>query len=97
MKKQKLSKQELSKKNPKQKKINIQLAKKTYFKQFTSSEESKNFSPGEKLTGLNNRLNFLCILENGFYSDGYNYIEITPPDSFDISQTQEKGFTIFFG
>ena len=96
MKKQKLSKQELSKKNPKQKKINIQLAKKTYFKQFTSSEENKNFSPGEKLTGLNNRLNFLCILENGFYSDGYNYIEITPPDSFDISQTQEKGFTIFF-
>ena len=96
MKKQKLSKQELSQKNPKPKKINIQLAKKTYFKKFISSEENKNFSPGEKFTGLNNRLNFLGILEGGFYSDGYNYIEITPPDTFDISQTQEKGFTIFF-
>ena len=96
MKKQKLSKNEIIQKNPKQKKINIQLAKKTYFKQFTSSEENKNFSPGEKLTGLNNRLNFLGILEGGFYSDGYNYIEIVPPDTFDISQIQEKGFTIFF-
>ena len=96
MKNQKLSKQEISQKYPKPKKINIQLAKKTYFKKFISSEENKNFSPGEKFTGLNNRLNFLGILEGGFYSDGYNYIEITPPDTFDISQTQEKGFTIFF-
>ena len=96
MKKQKLNKQELSQKNQKQKKPNIQLAKKTYFKQFISSEENKNFSPGEKLTGLNNRFNFLGILEGGFYSDGYNYIEIISPDTFDISQTQEKGFTIFF-
>ena len=96
MKKQKLSKQEVTQKNPRQKKINIQLAKKTYFKQFTSSEENKNYSPGEKLTGLNNQQNFLGILEGGFYSDGNNYIEISSPDTFDISQIQEKGFTIFF-
>jgi hypothetical protein len=96
MKKQKLNNQESVQKNQKQKKPNIQLAKKTYFKQFISSEENKNFSPGEKLTGLNNRFNFLGILEGGFSSDGYNYIEITAPDNFDMSQTQEKGFTIFF-
>ena len=96
MNKQKLSKQEVTQKNPKQKKVNIQLAKKTFFKQFTSSEENKNYSPGEKLTGLNNQQNFLGILEGGFYSDGYNYIEIASPDVFDISQIQEKGFTIFF-
>jgi hypothetical protein len=96
MKKQKLNNQDNVQKNQKQKKPNIQLAKKTYFKQFISSEENKNFSPGEKLTGLNNRFNFLGILEGGFSSDGYNYIEITAPDNFDMSQTQEKGFTIFF-
>ena len=96
MKTQKLSKQEISQKNQKSKKLNIQLAKKTYFKQYTSSEENKNFSPGEKLTGLSNRFNFLAVLEGGFYSDGYNYIEISSPDTFDISQIQEKGFTIFF-
>ena len=96
MKNQKLTKKEISQKNQKQKKINIQLAKKTYFKQYTSSEENKNYSPGEKLTGLNNRFNFLGILEGGFYSDGNNYLEISSPDTFDMSQTQEKGFTIFF-
>ena len=46
--------------------------------------------------GLNNRFNFLGILEGGFYSDGYNYIEIACPSAFDISQVQEKGFTLFF-
>ena len=96
MKKQKLNMQEIATKKQKLKKPNIQLAKKTYFKQFTSSEENKNFAPGEKLTGLYNRFNFLGILEGGFSSDGYNYIEIASPDTFDISQTQEKGFTIFF-
>ena len=49
MKKQKLNNQDNVQKNQKQKKPNIQLAKKTYFKQFISSEENKNFSPGEKL------------------------------------------------
>ena len=96
MNKQKLANPEKTQKNQKQKKPNIQLAKKTYFKQFTSSEENKNYSPGEKLTGLYNRFNFLGILEGGFYSDGHNYIEIASPDTFDISQTEEKGFTIFF-
>ena len=48
MKKQKLNNQDNAQKNQKQKKPNIQLAKKTYFKQFISSEENKNFSPGEK-------------------------------------------------
>ena len=46
--------------------------------------------------GLNNRFNFLRILEGGFYSDGYNYIEIACPSAFDMSQLQEKGFTLFF-
>ena len=96
MKRQKQNIQEISQKNQKQKKPNIQLIKKTYFKQYTSSEENKNFTPGEKLTGLNNHFNFLGILEGGFSSDGYNYIEITVPDTFDMSQTQENGFTIFF-
>ena len=90
------TKKELTQNNTKPKKPNIQLAKKTYFKQFTSSEENRNFSPGQKLAGLKNRLNFLGILEGGFFSDGYNFIEICSPDDFDISQTQEKGFTIFF-
>ena len=96
MKTKKLMNQDLSKKNNKQKKQNIQLAKKTYFKQYMSSEENRNFSSGEKLTGLYNRFNFLGLLEGGFYSDGYNYIEISSPENFDMSQTQEKGFTIFF-
>ena len=86
----------LTQNNSKPKKPNIQLAKKTYFKQYTSSDENRNYTPGQKLVGLNNHLNFLGILEGGFYSDGHNYIEIYPPDNFDMSQTQEKGFTIFF-
>ena len=96
MKTKKLMNQDLSQKNYKQKKQNIQLAKKTYFKQYMSSEENRTFSQGEKLTGLYNRFNFLGLLEGGFYSDGYNYIEISSPENFDMSQTQEKGFTIFF-
>ena len=95
--KQKLSKQEISQKNPKPKKINIQLAKKTYFKKFISSEENKNFSPGEKFTGLNNRLNFLGILEGGFYSDGYNYIEITPLIPLISLKLKKKASQYFFG
>ena len=93
---QKLSKQEILQKNRFQKKTNIQVAKKTFFKQYISSEENRNFSSGDKLIGLNNRFNFLGILEGGFYSDGYNYIEITCPSAFDMSQVQERGFTLFF-
>ena len=93
MKRQKISKQES---NSRTKKPNIQVAKKTYFKQYISSDENKNYSPGEKLTALYNRFNFLGLLEGGFYSDGNNCIEISSPENFDMSQTQEKGFTIFF-
>ena len=93
---QKLTKQEILQKNKSQKKANIQVVKKTYFKQYISSEENRNYTPGEKLVGLNNRFNFLGILEGGFYSDGYNYIEVTCPPAFDMAQVQERGFTIFF-
>ena len=93
---QKLSKQEILQKNKFQKKTNIQVAKKTFFKQFISSEENRNYTSGDRLVGLNNRFNFLGILEGGFYSDGYNYIEITSPPAFDMSQVQERGFTLFF-
>jgi hypothetical protein len=96
MKAQKFSKQEITQKNIKPKKQNIQLAKKMFFKQYMSSEENRNFSPGQQITGLYNNLNFLGLLEGGFYSDGYNYIEIISPDTFDISQIQEKGFTLYF-
>ena len=93
---QKLSKQEILQKSRIQKKTNIQVAKKTFFKQYISSEENRNYSSGDKLVGLNNRFNFLGILEGGFYSDGFNYIEITCPPAFDMSQVQERGFTLFF-
>ena len=93
---QKLSKQEILQKNKIQKKTNIQVAKKTFFKQYISSEENRNYTSGDRLVGLNNRFNFLGILEGGFYSDGYNYIEITCPPAFDMSQVQERGFTLFF-
>ena len=93
---QKLSKQEILQKNKIQKKTNIQVVKKTFFKQYISSEENSNFTSGDKLVGLNNRFNFLGILEGGFYSDGYNYIEVACPPAFDISQIQERGFTLFF-
>ena len=93
---QKLSKQEILQKNKLQKKTNIQVVKKTFFKQYISSEENRNYTSGDKLVGLNNRFNFLGILEGGFYSDGYNYIEVTCPPAFDMSQVQERGFTLFF-
>ena len=93
---QKLSKEEILQRNKLQKKTNIKVAKKSFFKQYISSEENKNYTSGDKLMGLNNRFNFLGILEGGFYSDGYNYIEIACPSAFDISQVQEKGFTLFF-
>ena len=93
---QKLSKQEILQKNKSQKKTNIQVAKKTFFKQYISSEENRNYASGDRLVGLNNRFNFLGILEGGFYSDGYNYIEIACPPAFDMAQVQEKGFTLFF-
>ena len=93
---QKLSKQEILQKNKSQKKTNIQVAKKTFFKQYISSKENRNYASGDRLVGLNNRFNFLGILEGGFYSDGYNYIEITCPPAFDMAQVQEKGFTLFF-
>ena len=93
---QKLSKQEILQKNKIQKKTNIQVVKKTFFKQYISSEENRNYTSGDKLVGLNNRFNFLGILEGGFYSDGYNYIEVTCPPAFDMSQVQERGFTLFF-
>ena len=94
---QKLTKTEILQKNKLQKKkFNLQVAKKTFFKQYISSEENRNYTSGDKLVGLNNRFNFLGILEGGFYSDGYNYIEITCPPAFDMSQVQERGFTLFF-
>ena len=57
---QKLTKQEILQKNKLQKKTNIQVAKKTFFKQYISSEENRNYTSGDKLVGLNNRFNFLC-------------------------------------
>ena len=93
---QKLSKQEILQKNKLQKKTNIQVAKKTFFKQYISSEENRNYTSGDRLVGLNNRFNFLGILEGGFYSDGYKYIEVTCPPAFDMSQVQERGFSLFF-
>ena len=93
---QKLSKQEILQKNKLQKKTNIQVAKKTFFKQYISSEENRNYTSGDRLVGLNNRFNFLGILEGGFYSDGYKYIEVACPPAFDMSQVQERGFSLFF-
>ena len=93
---QKLTKQEILQKNKLPKKTNIQVAKKTFFKQYISSEENRNYTSGDRLVGLNNRFNFLGILEGGFYSDGYKYIEVTCPPAFDMSQVQERGFSLFF-
>ena len=87
---------EADQKKSRTKKQNINTVKKTFFKQYMSIEDNRNYEPGEKLTALYNRFGFFGILEGGFYSTGNNNLEICFPDNCDYTQFQEKGMTLFF-
>ena len=85
-----------SKEKIKAKSFNPLAIKKIYSKQFASNPENFKWAPNEKICALYNRYGFLGILNSGFNSTGSNLLEISFPDTFDLSINQENGFTLFF-
>src|SRR5690349_496704 len=65
-------------------------------KEFISKKEHFLDESTERRTSFVNRYGFIAGLIDGFNSDGNKRLEITLPDSADLSISQNGGFSVFF-